>query len=100
MLTKSLKNSYNNLSLVEKFFSISIFTFLSWSLLYNFILLDSLFDLLLIKYAVKYASTVLNIFNFETKIFLNEISIAGKKSVLINSGCNILKVLGYMFLLF
>ena len=94
MLTKSLKNRYNNLSLVEKFFSISLFTFLSWSLLYNFILLDSLFDLLLIKYAVKYASTVLNIFNFETKIFLNEISIAGKKSVLINSGCNILKVFG------
>ena len=44
---------------------------------------------MLIKYAVKYASTVLNIFNFETEVFLNEISIVGKKSILINSGCNI-----------
>mgnify|MGYP000111703005 CR=1 FL=1 len=67
MLTKSLKNKYSSLTLVEKFFSISVVTYLSWNLFYNFILLDSVFDLLLIKYAVKYASTVLNIFNFETE---------------------------------
>ena len=94
MLTKSLKNYYSKLSLIEKFFSISVATYLSWSLFYNFILLDSVFDLILIKYAVIYASTVLNIFNFETEVFLNEISIFGKESVLINSGCNILKVFG------
>ncbi len=94
MRLKSLKNKYSNLSLIEKFFSISLVTYLSWNLLYNFILLNSVFDLFLIKYAVKYASTVLNIFNFETEVFLNEISIAGGKSVLINSGCNILKVFG------
>ena len=94
MLIKSLKNNYSKLSLIEKFFSISVATYLSWSLFYNFILLDSVFDLILIKYAVKYASTVLNVFNFETEVFLNEISIVGKKSILINSGCNILKVFG------
>ena len=94
MLTKSLKNKYSNLSVVEKFFLISVFTYLFWSFSYNFILLDSVFDLLLIKYAVEYASTVLNIFNFETKIFFFFFSIAGEKSVLINSGCNILKVFG------
>ena len=94
MRIKSLKNNYSKLSLIEKFFSISVATYLSWSLFYNFILLDSVFDLILIKYAVKYASTVLNTFNFETEVFLNEISIFGKKSVLINSGCNILKVFG------
>ena len=94
MLIKSLKNKYGSLSLIEKFFSISVITYLSWNLFYNFILLDSVFDLLLIKYAVKYASTVLNVFNFETKVSVNEISIFGEKSVLINSGCNILKVFG------
>ena len=94
MRIKSLKNKYRSLSLIEKFFSISVFTYLSWNLFYNFILLDSVFDLLLIKYAVEYASTVLNIFNFETEVFFNEISIVGEKSILINSGCNILKVFG------
>ena len=94
LLTKSLKNKYSRLTLIEKFFSISVVTYLSWNLFYNFILLDSILDLLLIKYAVEYASTVLNIFNFETEVFLNEISIVGEKSVLINSGCNILKVFG------
>ena len=94
MLIKNLKNNYNKLSLIEKFFSISVATYLSWSLFYNFILLDSTFDLILIKYAVKYASTALNIFNFETEVFLNEISIFGKKSIIINSGCNIFKVFG------
>ena len=94
MLIKSLKNRYSNLSLIEKFFLISVITYLSWSLLYNFIFLDSEFDLLLIKNAVKYASIFLNIFNFETEVFLGEISIVGEKSVLINSGCNILKVFG------
>ena len=94
MFTRSLKNYYSKLSLIEKFFSISVATYLSWSLFYNFILIDSVFDLILIKYAVIYASTVLNIFNFETEVFLNEISIFGKESVLINSGCNILKVFG------
>ena len=94
MRIKSLKNKYGNLSLIEKFFSISVITYLSWNLFYNFILFDSVFDLLLIKYAVEYASTVLNIFNFETEVFFNEISIVGEKSILINSGCNILKVFG------
>ena len=94
MLIKSLKNKYRSLSLIEKFFSISVVTYLSWNLFYNFILLDSVFDLLLIKCAVEIASIVLNIFNFETEVFLNEISIVGEKSVLINSGCNILKVFG------
>ena len=94
MLTKSLKNKYSRLTLIEKFFSISVITYLSWNLFYNFILFDSVFDLLLIKYAVEYASTVLNIFNFETEVFFNEISIVGEKSILINSGCNILKVFG------
>ena len=94
MLTKSLKNKFGKLSLIKKFFSISIVSYLSWSLFYNFILIDSIYDLFLIKYAVKYASTVLNVFNFETEVFLNEISIVGKKSVLINSGCNILEVFG------
>tara|TARA_Y100001958_G_C20879234_1_gene310183 strand:+ start:44 stop:556 length:513 start_codon:yes stop_codon:yes gene_type:complete len=91
---KSLRNKFDKLSIIEKFFSISIVTFLSWSLLYNFILLDSLFDLLLIEYAVKYASIVLNIFDFETEVFFNEISIVERKSVLINSACNILNVFG------
>ena len=94
MLTKSLKNKYSNLSVVEKFFLISVLTYLFWSFSYNFILLDSVFDLLLIKYAVKCASIVLNTFNFETEVFFNEISIVGEKSILINSGCNILKVFG------
>ena len=94
MHIKSLKNKFGNLSLIEKFFLISIITYSSWSLFYNFILMDSVFDVLLIKYAVKYASTVLNIFNFETEVLLNEISLVGEKSVLINSGCNILKVFG------
>ena len=94
MLIKSLKNKYGSLSLIEKFFSISVFTYLSWNLFYNFILLDSVFDLLLIKYAVKCASIVLNTFNFETEVFFNEISIVGEKSILINSGCNILQVFG------
>tara|TARA_Y100001970_G_C14198341_1_gene839511 strand:+ start:1092 stop:1604 length:513 start_codon:yes stop_codon:yes gene_type:complete len=91
---KNLKNKFDKLSLIEKFFSISIFTFLSWSLLYNFILLDSAFDLLLIKYAVNSSSIVLDIFNFRTEVLFNEISIIGEKGVLINSGCNILKVFG------
>ena len=94
MLTKSLKNNYNKLSLIEKFFSISVVTFLSWNLLYNFVLLGSVFDLLLIQYAIKYAALTLNFFNFETSFFFNEISIVGEKGVLINSGCNILKVFG------
>ena len=94
MLIKSLKNKYGNLSLIEKFFLISAVTYLSWSLFYYFILLDSVFDFLLIKYAVKYASTILNIFNFETEVIINEISIIGEESVIINSGCNILKVFG------
>ena len=94
MHIKSLKNKYSNLSLIEKFFLISVITYLSWSIFYNFILLDSVFDLLLIKYAVKYASTVLNTFNFKNEFFLNEICIINEKSVLINSGCNILKVFG------
>ena len=89
MHIKSLRNKFDKLSIIEKFFSISIVTFLSWSLLYNFILLDSSFDLLLIEYAVKYASIVLNIFNFKTEVFFNEISIVGRKGVLINSACNI-----------
>ena len=79
---------------MKKFFLISVLTYLIWSSSYNFILLDSVFDLLLIKYAVKCASIVLNTFNFETEVFLNEISIVGEKSVLINSGCNILEVFG------
>ena len=91
---KNLKNKFNNLSLIEKFFSISIVTFLTWDVLYNFILIDSLFDLLLIKYAVKCASIVLGAFNFETEVSFNEISIVGEKGVFINSGCNILKVFG------
>ena len=94
MRIKSLKNRYSNLSLIEKFFSISIVTFFSWSFFYNYILKDSYFDLLLIKYAVKCASFALYIFDFETNAFLNEISIFGKKGVLINSDCNILKVFG------
>ena len=94
MLTKSLKNKYSNLSVIEKFFLISVLTYLFWSFSYNFILLDSVFDLLMIKYAVKCASIVLNTFNFETEVFFNEISIVGEKSILINSGCNILKVFG------
>ena len=40
MLIKSLKNKYRSLSLIEKFFSISVLTYLSWNLFYNFILLD------------------------------------------------------------
>jgi len=95
LLIKSLKNKYNNLSLIEKFFSISVVTFLSWSLFYNFILLDSPVDLLLIRYAVKCASAVLNLFNFETDVFFNQISIIGEKGILINNGCNILKVFGF-----
>ena len=51
-------------------------------------------DFLLIKYTVNYASVFLNILSFETKVFSSEISIAGEKSVLINSGCNMLKVFG------
>ena len=94
MRIKTLKNKFDNLSSIEKFFSKSIVTFLSWNLLYNFILLDSVFDLILIKHAIKYASMVLDIFNFKTVVFLNEISIVGEKGVLINSGCNILKVFG------
>lgn len=94
MLIKSLKNKYSKLSLIEIFFLISVLTYLFWSFSYNFILLDSVFDSLLIRYAVKCASIVLNIFNFETKVFSNEISIVGEKSILINSGCNILKVFG------
>ena len=94
MRIKNLKNKFDTLSLIEKFFLLTLVTFLSWNLLYNFVLLDSVFDLLLIQYAIKYAALALNIFNFETAISFNEISIVGEKGVLINSGCNILKVFG------
>ena len=79
---------------MKNFFLISVFSYSLWSLSYNFILSDSVFDLFLIKYAVNCASIALNTFNFETEVFFNEISIVGEKSILINSGCNILKVFG------
>ena len=94
MHIKSLKNKINNLSLIEKFFSISIVTFLSWKALYNFLLIDSKIDLWMILNVVKSSSHFLNFFNFTTNVNLYEISIPGKKGVLLDSGCNILKIFG------
>ena len=94
MHIKNLKNKINNLSLVEKFFSTSIVTFLSWKALYNFLLIDSKIDLWMILNVVKSSSYLLNIFNFTTNVALNEISISGEKGILVKNGCNILKIFG------
>ena len=94
MHIKNLKNKINNLSLVEKFFSTSIVTFLSWKALYNFLLIDSKIDLWMILNVVKSSSYLLNIFNFTTNVALNEISISGEKGILVEHGCNILKIFG------
>ena len=92
---KKLRNKFNSLSLIEKFFSISITTFLSWNIIYSFLLLDSSIDSWMISYAVNCSSILLDVFNIQTEVIFNEISVIGEKSVLINSGCNILKVFGF-----
>ena len=95
MRIKNLRNRLGQLSKLEIFFLISIITFLLWRSLHDFVLIGSKIDLWMILNCVNSSSSFLNFFNVQTNVYLNEISIVGKKGVFVDSGCNILKIFGF-----
>ena len=81
--------------MLQKFFLVSISTYISWEIIYNFFIYDSKFDLWTIIHSVESSYLLLKILNVQTEVVLNEISIIGEKGVLINSDCNIFRLFGF-----